>query len=267
MYPKAMFQKKCSMGIILLNDPTTLNAMDEEMCFQFNSVIEQLLKDCSDISLLIVKGAQGNFSSGGNLNMLKRKSDLSPMKAEFEMLNFYEGFLRILHLPVPTVAVIEGVCVGAAVGLALSCDFRLGLGKVKISVPFLKLGLHPGMGVSALLPAYLGEQLSSFYILSGELISEEHLASTNFFLRNFADEKDCSAFLEKLSEDLKSLSRDVLQQTLSSIRSKKLQILQSQLALESKSQAINFHNEFFREKIERLISTKTTSSDKTIHSK
>jgi enoyl-CoA hydratase/carnithine racemase len=266
MFPKALFQKKCSMGILLLNDPTTLNAMDEEMCFHFNSIIEELLKDSSDISLLIVRGAQGNFSSGGNLNMLKRKSDLSPIQAEFEMRNFYEGFLRILHLPVPTVAVIEGVCVGAAVGLALSCDFRLGVGEVKISVPFLKLGLHPGMGVSALLPTYLGEQLSSFYILSGELVSKEHLASTNFFLKNFSDEKDCSAFLEKLSEDLKSLSRDVLQQTLSFIRSRKLDILQSQLALESKSQAINFHNEFFREKIKRLISTKTGTSDKTTES-
>jgi enoyl-CoA hydratase/carnithine racemase len=60
------------------------------------------------------------------------------------MVQFYNFFLSIRHLNVPTIAAINGHAIGAGMCMTLGCDFRIAAENAKIGFTFVKLGIHPG---------------------------------------------------------------------------------------------------------------------------
>jgi enoyl-CoA hydratase/carnithine racemase len=75
------------------------------------------------------------------------------------------------------VAAIQGAAVGAGLGLALVADFRVAAPEARLSANFVKLGFHPGFGVSFTLPKLIGPQKAALMCLTGRRIkAEEALA-------------------------------------------------------------------------------------------
>ena len=76
----------------------------------------------------------------------------------------------------PTIAAINGAAVGAGAALALACDIRLAAESGSFSVPFTALGLHPGMGITYLLPAVVGLSAARELLLTGRRIDAEQMS-------------------------------------------------------------------------------------------
>lgn len=129
---------------IRLDDPTRLNAMGEEMAEAFKVVVEQLRND--PLRAVVLSGAGTSFSAGGDLEMLKAKQTRSWATNTGDMLAFYHTFLSLLELEVPLIAAVHGWAVGAGCCLMAACDIRLADPGAKFRVPFLGMGLFPGMG-------------------------------------------------------------------------------------------------------------------------
>jgi enoyl-CoA hydratase len=159
-----------SIGVITLTDPTSRNAMGENMASEFAALTAEIGSKADQPRVLIVTGAGGAFSSGGNLEMLDQKRLLPPDENRRRMLSFYRSFLGIRSLGIPLIAAINGAAVGAGLCLACGCDIRIASTNAKLGLPFSRLGLYPGMGSTYLISALIGQQKATELLLTGRII-------------------------------------------------------------------------------------------------
>jgi enoyl-CoA hydratase/carnithine racemase len=85
----------------------------------------------------------------------------------------YEQAVRLFSTKKPIVAAIQGAAVGAGLGLALVADFRVVAPEARFAANFVKLGFHPGFGITHTLPRIVGEQRAALMCLTGRRIKGE----------------------------------------------------------------------------------------------
>jgi enoyl-CoA hydratase/carnithine racemase len=157
------------VAVLALNDPDRLNALTVEMGEYFEACVRDLAHDES-LRAVVLTGEGRAFSAGGDLAFLQERANSAPQHNAEQMRAFYRRFLAVRELPVPTIAAVNGAAIGAGMCLALACDLRVCGEDIKLGLTFTKLGLHPGMGATALLPALVGHQTASRLLLTGEVI-------------------------------------------------------------------------------------------------
>ncbi len=86
---------------------------------------------------------------------------------------FYEAALRVFEVTVPIVAAVHGPAVGAGFGLATACDLRVTCPEAFFATNFVKLGIHPGFGISITLPELIGPAQAADLLLTGRRIAGE----------------------------------------------------------------------------------------------
>ncbi len=89
----------------------------------------------------------------------------------------YTQAVRLFSVEKPIVAAVQGAAVGAGLGLALVADFRVAAPEARFAANFVKLGFHPGFGLTHTLPRLIGEQRAELMFLTGRRVkAEEGLA-------------------------------------------------------------------------------------------
>ena len=159
-------ERQGALAILTLDDPARKNAMTPTLGAALAARVDELKQDES-VRVVILRGAGGAFSGGGDLAMLEQLRTVSSDEAKAFMLRFYASYLSILDLPVPTIAIVEGAAIGAGLCVALACDLLLVDEDAKLAVNFASLGLHPGMGATYLLPRRAGAQRAAELLLTG----------------------------------------------------------------------------------------------------
>ena len=86
---------------------------------------------------------------------------------------FYEAAVRVFAAKTPMVAAVQGAAVGAGLGLAVACDFLVAGLDAKFAANFVKLGFHPGFGLSHTLPRLIGLQRTNTMFLTGRRIDAQ----------------------------------------------------------------------------------------------
>jgi len=166
--------ERLSNGVAILrfNNPAQLNALNEKMGNVFEQKIDALKKDNS-LRAVVLTGEGKGFSAGGDLEFLQQRMKTSASENSAVMRRFYQRYLSIRTLPVPTIAAINGPAVGAGFAICFACDFRIASNEAKMGFNFVRLGITPGMGSSYLLPALASRQSASLLLLTGDLISAQ----------------------------------------------------------------------------------------------
>jgi enoyl-CoA hydratase/carnithine racemase len=163
------------VGLIKLNDPSKFNALTVEMGDQFRMAVEEMRRRAvnQEIRACIVTGEGVAFSAGGDLNWLNERHSTPAYKNSCIMVDFYNRFLCVRNIPVPTIAAINGPAIGAGMCMTLGCDFRIADASAKLGFTFTKLGMHPGMGSSVLLPRVVSQETASLLLLTGDVVTGE----------------------------------------------------------------------------------------------
>jgi enoyl-CoA hydratase/carnithine racemase len=151
---------------LTLNDPARKNAMSPELGEALQQRVVELIGR-SDVRAVVLRGAGGTFSAGGDLAMLDKLRQASFEDARRHMLQFYARYLSLLDLTVPVVAAVEGAAIGAGLCVALACDLLVVAEDAKLALNFVQLGLHPGMGATHLVSRRVGHQRAFELLLSG----------------------------------------------------------------------------------------------------
>ncbi len=154
------------VGLITLNAPAKRNAISLATSEQLADAVGSLEQN-TDIKAIVITGASPAFSAGGDLADLvaAREGDAARLK------RIYEGFLRVLRCPLPTIAAVNGPAVGAGLNLALACDVRLATPEARFETRFLKIGLHSGGGHSWMLTRAVGPSAAASLLLLGKAVS------------------------------------------------------------------------------------------------
>jgi enoyl-CoA hydratase/carnithine racemase len=130
--------------------------------------------DADDQARAIVLQAQGkSFSAGADF-----ASSTDRVASGMDGVNaLYVEAVRLYSIEKPIVAAVQGAAVGAGLGLALVADFRIVSPEARFAANFVKLGFHPGFGISYALPRIVGQQKAALMLLTGRRIKgEEALA-------------------------------------------------------------------------------------------
>jgi enoyl-CoA hydratase/carnithine racemase len=160
------------VALVTLDNPEMRNAMSDEMTASWVDAVAELAADRS-LRAVVVTGEGSAFCSGGNTSWIASEPDATVDQLRSRMLPFYRAWLSVRTLEVPTIAAINGAAIGAGLCLALACDLRYAAAGAKMGVPFVKLGMHAGMGGTHLLPEVVGEAHARDLLLTGRVVDAD----------------------------------------------------------------------------------------------
>ncbi len=157
------------VAVLTLDNPDQRNAMSDAMTASWIAAIDELAQD-RDVRAVVVTGEGSAFCSGGNPAWIAGEPDAEVDYLRSRMIGFYRAWLSIRKLEVPTIAAINGHAVGAGLCMALACDIRYAATGARMSVPFVRLGMNPGMAATYLLPDAIGEAAARELLLTGRAV-------------------------------------------------------------------------------------------------
>lgn len=172
------------VALLVLDNPDQRNAMSDAMTASWVAAVDSLAADRS-VRAVVVTGEGSAFCSGGDLSWLASEPDAGVDRLRERMLPFYCSWLAIRRLEVPTIAAINGPAIGAGLCVALACDLRYAAEGARMGAPFVKLGLHPGMAGTYLLPDVVGEAVARDLLLTGRLVEADEAARIGLVSRTF----------------------------------------------------------------------------------
>jgi 3-hydroxyacyl-CoA dehydrogenase/enoyl-CoA hydratase/3-hydroxybutyryl-CoA epimerase len=151
------FRKLGDFGIVSFDVATeAMNTWTPEAIDEFSALMDDLEKAAEIKGVVLVSGKRGNFHAGANLNMLDRMNDEVETAKDLDV--FHTMFKRLEALPYPTLAAIEGHCLGGGLEFALACTGRIAkeTKTTVIGLPECTLGIFPGGGGTQRLPRLIG---------------------------------------------------------------------------------------------------------------
>jgi enoyl-CoA hydratase len=130
-YDTIIYEKKDKIGLIQLNRPKVLNAMNRQLWIEIQDALEAVQQD-NEIKALIITGHGRAFSTGADLKDSKDRS-IEDYRAYLESLQ--EASRKIIRFEKPTIAAINGYALGSGYELALACDIRIAAEEALIGSP------------------------------------------------------------------------------------------------------------------------------------
>ncbi len=182
--PAVLYEVKDQIAQITLNRPDNRNSMTNDVLEGFADAVAQVRKD-PDLRCVIITGSGSSFCAGADFrSQVQRGSDDRPMLPHERSFAMYQPFLAVLDIEVPVIGALNGHAVGGGLGLALVCDIRVANEDAKYGANFTKLGLHPGMSTTYILPRLVGLPRAAELLLTGRIIEGRQAAE--YGLANYA---------------------------------------------------------------------------------
>lgn len=147
-----------------------VNLLDEATMQRLDALlgeIEELARSNTVRAVVVRSGKDGSFIAGADVNAIAAVTD--PAEAEAKARAGQRLFRRLEQLPVPTIAAVDGICLGGGTELILACTYRLASERpeTKIGLPEVQLGIIPGFGGTTRLPRLIGLRAAADVILTG----------------------------------------------------------------------------------------------------
>ena len=176
-----LFEVKNSTGIITLNRPNALNALNLNMAVQFSNQLREW-ENNNKIERVLLVGNGKHFCAGGDVKSVHLSGPFSKLKSEF-FSKEYSLNLQIKKFPKPYLSIWQGVVMGGGVGLSIYGDYRITTESTKFAMPETSIGFFPDVGASFFL-SRLDNNIGKYLGLTGELIQSKDLINfglaTNF---------------------------------------------------------------------------------------
>jgi len=168
--PAVLFELRDGVATITLNRPENRNSMTEDVLQGLGDAIARVRGDAG-VRCVVITGRGPSFCAGADFKTGAQRNpgprELAPNERSFAM---YEPFLEVLEIEVPVVGALNGHAVGGGLGLALVCDLRVANAKARYGANFTRLGLHPGMATTYLLPRLVGMPRAAELLFTGRLV-------------------------------------------------------------------------------------------------
>jgi enoyl-CoA hydratase len=159
---------KDSVGIVTINRPEVRNALNKEAWRQLGEAFAAFESD-EEVRVIIVTGAgEKAFVAGADLNVLKTRTAVETFNGENQrIVNGIEATSK------PTIAMVNGFCLGGGLEVAMACDIRIASDDAKFGQPELNVGILPACGGTQRLSRLVGLSKAKELIFTGKLISAQ----------------------------------------------------------------------------------------------
>ena len=218
---------------LTLNRPHRKNAIDAELWDALRTALSEAGSDRT-VRALVLTGAGDAFCSGADI-----RNGVSSEHPLYRMRTLSEVTLLLHELPIPTIAKVNGVAVGAGWNLALGCDFVVATPETTFSQIFARRALSLDCGGSWLLPKLVGLQQAKRLVLLAETIDAEEARALNL-VTWVVDADKIDAFVNDLAARLVTGAPVALAQNKALLNENADRTLREALAGEARAQAMNF---------------------------
>ena len=183
-YPAQHFHWGFSDGVgtITLNRPERKNPLTFDSYAELRNLFD-VLKYSTDVKVVVLAGAGGNFCSGGDVHEIIGPLTKMSMPELLEFTRMTGDLVKTMrNCPQPIIGAIDGICAGAGAMMALGCDMRFGTANTKTAFLFTRVGLAGAdMGACALLPRVIGQGRASELLFTGRAMSGSEGLAWGFF--------------------------------------------------------------------------------------
>jgi 2-(1,2-epoxy-1,2-dihydrophenyl)acetyl-CoA isomerase len=187
-----LIENQSGVRIITLNRPDRLNAFNGEIMAALADATADAARDIS-IGCVVITGAGRGFCSGGDLNggrdpIVASAEAGSRTEQGFSRLRGFMETSRLLHeMPKPTIAMVNGPCAGAGIGIAGACDLRFAGKSATFLAAFDKIGAGGDFGSSWFWTKIVGTGVARELFLLSEKLSGEEAFAKGLYTKLFDD--------------------------------------------------------------------------------
>ena len=155
------------VAIVTINNPKARNALSRELIVQLSSKLEGLMSS-SDCRCVVLTGAQGTFSSGGDISRMT--ADRQILDSRIWLKTAHRLVRAIVDAEKPVLAAVEGYAFGAGLSLATASDLVVAADNAKFCAAFARVGLVPDMGLFFTLAQRVGAPQAKRLIMLAEVV-------------------------------------------------------------------------------------------------
>ncbi len=176
-YQNIIVETKTRVGVIRLNRPQALNALNRALMSELSQAIEAYDADDA-IGAMLITGNEKAFAAGADIKEMADKSF-----TEAYLGNFAADWDRTARARKPIVAAVAGFALGGGCELAMQCDLIIAADNAKFGQPEIKLGVIPGIGGTQRLTRAVGKAKAMDLILTGRMMDAAEAESAGLVAR------------------------------------------------------------------------------------
>lgn len=160
-YQNITVETKGRVGIIRLNRPQALNALNKALIGELTQAVETFESDAG-IGCMLITGSEKAFAAGADIKEMADKTFIEAYGG-----NFAADWDRVARARKPIVAAVAGFALGGGCELAMQCDLIIAADNAKFGQPEIKLGVIPGIGGTQRLTRAVGKAKAMDLVLTG----------------------------------------------------------------------------------------------------
>lgn len=160
-YETILVETRGKVGLITLNRPKALNALNSAMMKEVVAALEAF-DDNPRIGSIVITGSEKAFAAGADIKEMSEQSYI-----DMYTQDFFAGWDGMVRTRKPIIAAVAGYALGGGCELAMMCDFIIAAETAKFGQPEITLGVMPGMGGSQRLTRFIGKAKAMDMCLTG----------------------------------------------------------------------------------------------------
>jgi enoyl-CoA hydratase len=165
--PNVLVETHDQVGLVRLNRPKVLNALDPQLLGELMDAVEAFDVDDA-IGCIVITGSDKAFAAGADIKEMAKAT-----AAEMLDFVFIDRWDRLAKIRKPVIAAVSGYCLGGGNELAMACDMIVASETAKFGQPEIGIGVIPGAGGTQRLARTVGKALAMEMVLSGRWLSAE----------------------------------------------------------------------------------------------
>ncbi len=163
-YEHIIVETRTKVGIVRLNRPTALNALNGALMRELAAAIDGFEAD-AQIACIVITGSDKAFAAGADIKEMAQKSFIDVF-----MEDFAADWDRVARARKPVIAAVAGFALGGGCELAMQCDLIIAADNAKFGQPEIKLGVIPGIGGTQRLTRAVGKAKAMDLCLTGRMM-------------------------------------------------------------------------------------------------
>jgi enoyl-CoA hydratase len=183
-YQNILVETRGRVGLITLNRPKALNALNDELMNELGQALLAFDED-DGIGAVVLTGSEKAFAAGADIGAMKDWSYMDVYKSEYITRN-WETLKQVRK---PVLAAVAGYALGGGCELAMMCDFIIAADSARFGQPEIKLGIIPGAGGTQRLPRAVGKAKAMDLALTGRLMDAHEAERAGLVSRVVAADK------------------------------------------------------------------------------
>lgn len=223
-----LFEKRNHVGILTLNRPEALNAINSELLEELYAKVNEIAAD-KDIRCLIVTGNGKAFAAGADIAEMK---DLTKEEGKEFAMRGHRAFSALENLEIPVIAAVNGYALGGGCELSLCADIRIASEKAKFGQPEVGLGITPGFGGTQRLSRTVNRAHAMELILTGKKINAAEALEIGLVSHVYAPEQLMDEAM-KLAETIAQNAPVAVRASKKAMRARYLSSLKDDLEFEA----------------------------------